>query len=205
MGESYINLTEGSGKKSHTWQRTVGANNVEDSLMIQGEYPYATYSALVSSITTANANQHLVQIMAGASTYTRIRRIEISQVTNAGVANVFLPSIIRLSSAGTGGTAVTAFKFDASNADPGTTVTYTTTSAGTETGATMRRLPMQLRSAVPTDGNRNPGYVWEARDDEQPIVIAPGTANGIAIKNYTSGVGTATIDIMVEWVETSFA
>ena len=66
MGESYVNVTEGSGKKLHSWQRTIGANNVEGQVVLAGVPHFASYVSAVQS-STATANSHLVQIMAGAS------------------------------------------------------------------------------------------------------------------------------------------
>ena len=36
MSEAFINVTEGSGKKAHTNQRTIGANDVQDEYVVTG-------------------------------------------------------------------------------------------------------------------------------------------------------------------------
>jgi hypothetical protein len=65
MSESIVQVTEGTGKKLHTNQRTIGANNVEDEYVIPGEYPLATYFVQANAVSIATAAAHVIQIMAG--------------------------------------------------------------------------------------------------------------------------------------------
>ena len=74
MAESFINQTEGSGKKSHTWDRTIGANTIQDEFVLPGEFPYTSYTIFANGVSIATANDHCLQIMAGASLPVRVRR-----------------------------------------------------------------------------------------------------------------------------------
>ena len=80
MAESIVQVTEGSGKKLHTFNRTIGANSVEDEVVLLGENYLASYM-IVAAASAATANSHVLQIMAGASLKVRVRRIEVQQAS----------------------------------------------------------------------------------------------------------------------------
>ena len=67
MAEAFVNVTEGSGKKLHANDRSIGANTVLDEVMLLGENYLPSYLGVTSaaSVSTATANSHLLQIMAG--------------------------------------------------------------------------------------------------------------------------------------------
>ena len=73
-------------KNAHTWNRTIGANSIEDEYVLQGEQPLPSYTIQASTISIATANDHVLEIMAGASLNVRIRSILIEQVVNATAA-----------------------------------------------------------------------------------------------------------------------
>lgn len=199
MGESIVQVTEGSGKKLHTWQRTIGANNVEDEYVIQGEQALATYSVVAAGVATATAASHLMQVMAGASLNVRIRRIRVSQNAAAGSVSVFPLQIVRVTTAGTGGTAVTPGKFDNGDAAAGATGMTLPTAKGTEGTILWDESIWLATGAIPTR------QIFEVihLPASKPFIIPAGTTNGIVLKN-TTGIATSTLDITVEIVETSF-
>src|SRR5262245_48425855 len=104
MAESKIALTEGSGKNARTYQRVVGANTVEESYMLLGEHGTATYIASTASAgtSTATANSHLFQLMAGASLHVYVRNIKVYQLAVATTAAIDALEVVRLTTAGTG-------------------------------------------------------------------------------------------------------
>src|SRR5712671_5639116 len=135
MPESLIALTEGSGKNLHSFQRVIGANTVEDQAVIQGEpylasYMIATEPSSNSALNTANA--HLLQITAGASLKVRIRRIEVIQYSVITAAAFFDLRIMRLSTAGTGGTILGPTPFDPADAAAGASSMILQAAEGTE-------------------------------------------------------------------------
>lgn len=199
MVESFINVTEGAGKKAHTNQRTIGANVVEDEYTLPGEYAYATYTFSASAVSHATAASHMLQIMAGASLNVRIRKIVVSQrgVPAAVISTEFV--FVRLTTAGTGGTVITARPYDGADAAAGATGMTLPTAKGTE-GVTLWDESIWLGTvAVPVATNK---LVWTQTPGTKPIIIPAGTTNGLAIKN--SAGSTATMDITVEVVETNF-
>lgn len=200
MAEAFINLTEGSGKKAHAWDRTIGANTVLDEFTLPGEYPLATYAIVASGLAWTTTQRDMLQVMAGSSLNVRIRRITITQI--AGISAVGLREIVvyRLTSAGTGGTSITARPLDSADAAAGCTAMSKPTSNGTQGVEVLRRGAWWGTSATPS----NPTLLtWEPPPGSKPLIIPAGTANGIALTNPVSD-GSLQVTIMVEVVETSF-
>jgi hypothetical protein len=205
MPSGIVQVTEGSGKKLDTWQRTKGANTVEEQSIVIGEHPLAQYTvSTLTAVSLATANDHLVQIMAGSSNRLRIRRIEVSQMALATTAGINQFALYRLTTAGTGGTSITPQLVDPADSAAGATAMTLPSAKGTE-GAllwTGSVVCTQTVSATPAmnerllvldfDGNRL-----------KPIHVASGTSNGIALKNITAR-AAATALITVWFDETSW-
>jgi len=199
MAETFINLTEGSGKKAHAWDRTIGANTVLDEFVLPGEYPLATYTVIATAISIATVNDHVVQIMAGASLNVRIRRIKIHQrgLTSGVTMGAF--DLYRLTTAGTGGSSITPAKRNNADSAAGATAMSLPSSKGTE-GVQVDRLDLAIIQTAPiTTGP----VLWEQHPSTEPLIIPAGTSNGLAIKSVVAA-ATATVDVVVEIVETSF-
>jgi hypothetical protein len=184
--EGMVSVTEGAGKNLHSYSRTVGAYTVQEQAVTFAEYPLATYTAVITNISAATANDHWIQVMAGASLNVRIRRIRIWQAVAATAANVGTIELWRLTSAGTGGTAVTPGRYDPSDAAAG--------AAG---------MTLHVMADAPAGGGWDLVYEWEQRPDCKPIIIPAGTSNGIAVKGVTA-IASATVNGFIEFVETSF-
>lgn len=203
MPESLVQVTSGAGPKLHTWQYTVGANNVEQEFGLPGEYPYPTYSVVATNVSVATTADHLLQLMAGASLRVRLRRIWISQLTIVTTAAQLYLEVLRLTTAGTGGGVVTPRPFDTNDAAAGFTAMTLPTAKGTE-GVQLLRRTFNLNQALSTTATNLSAWVeYVQMPNEKPIIIPAGTANGIALK-VTTGRAGATVDIVAELVETSF-
>lgn len=205
MAESLVQVTEGTGKKLHTWSSTVGANTVEDEFTIPGEYPYASYVVVAQNISVATSSDHVIALNAGVSLKVRIRKITIEQAANATAAGSIRFTILRTTTAApTGGTAVTPSPFDTADSASGASARTLPTAKGTEstilgTGYLTLR---QAVSATSSAADDTP-YVWQQLPNQKPLVIPTGTTNGIVIKVGT-GVAGATVDATIEFVETSY-
>jgi hypothetical protein len=203
MAESLAQFTEGVGKKFHTWARTVGANTVEDQYALIGENALASYIISAGPIALATANSHLLQIMAGASLKVRIRRIEIWQaaaVTAAALSDILL---YRLTTAGTGGGGATVGQLDGVDAAAGATSQSLPTVKGTEAGTFfLRSFPYLMQTIGASTPATNPVVMWDFdRLRSKPLIIAAGTANGIAIKN-TAAQAAGSVVVTV-WLDES--
>jgi hypothetical protein len=201
MAESLVALTEGSGKNLHTFQRVIGSNTVEDQAVLLGEPYLATYTTIGASVLTTTTASHALQIMAGASLKVRIKRIVIQQTAAAGAAATLYLSMIRLSTAGTGGGSPAMMPADPSDAAAGATAMTLPTVKGTEAGAAaLWSTPFPILAAQPLTSRFE--YDW-SHTFAKPIIIAAGVANGVCFKIGT-GIATSAIDIVVELVETNF-
>lgn len=203
MAESSINVTEGSGKRLHTYDRTISSVLVQDQFTLPAEYPYASYVVTARGVSIATAADHVLQIMAGSSNPVRIRRIRLEQDQNATTATATVFDILRLTTAGSGGTSITPAKFDTADAAAGATAQTLPSSKGTES-TVLISLNMALRQTVATAGAQYDDlYEWTQLPGQKPIIIPAGTSNGLAIKTISGRAG-ATMVVTVEFVETSY-
>jgi hypothetical protein len=204
MGESIVQVTEGTGKKLHTWNYTVGANTVEDEVVVPGPFPWATYEVHASGVSTATANDHLLCLNAGASLKVRVIRIRLEQLGNAAAAAAASISVVRTTTTTpTGGTAITANPFDTADAAAGAAGRSLPTVKGTET-AELLRPALVFRQAVSATGAQvDDFWEWTAVNFSKAIVIPAGATNGLVVKT-PGAVAGATVQVSMEFVETAF-
>ena len=200
MSLSNVAVTAGSGTLLDTWTTSKGGSTVHAGRWIPAEYPDPTYVVLAGSVSTATAASHILQLMAGASNTVRIRRIWIAQTvaaTAVGQSSIFTT---RLTTAGTGGTAVTPAQFDTADSAAGATGMYLPSSKGTES-TTLLAGKLGFINALPTTTVNS--WEWRQAENGGPIVIPAGTSNGICIRN-TSAIAGASVNIEIEFVETLY-
>lgn len=200
MAESIVQVTEGVGKKFHTWSRVVSAQTVEQQFVLPGEFVYATYTVVASLISVATAADHLLQIMAGASLNVRIRRIYVRQAAAVTAASSSGIDVVRLTTAGTGGTAVTPRPLDTADAAAGCTAQTLPTAKGTEGSIVIEDRIGLIQTQPVVDTAK---MEWRQSPNAKPLIIPAGVANGIAIKNLNANAG-ASVTITVELVETAY-
>ena len=204
MADSSINVTEGSGKRLQTYDHTVSSVLVQRQAVVLGEQPLASYLAGASGVSTATANSHLLQIMAGSSSNVRIRRIELWQQVMATTAAIMQVSIVRLSTAGTGGGAVSVNNLDAADAAAGATAMSLPTAKGTEPGTLINAGVYMMQTVAASAQLAGPSLVWDFDGLRfKSLVIAAGTSNGIALKNVTA-IAAGTVHINVWLSETAW-
>lgn len=199
MAESYVEVTQGTGTKTHSFQRVIGTNTVEDSVVLLGEPYLATYAAQASGISTGTAGSRLMTLTAGASLRLRVRRIEIHQLALAGAAARLDVVFQRHTAAPTGGTAVSVFPLDTTDAAASATVA-TLQTGGTLSG-TFWRPALSLYATAPIGAGAS--WVWEHQPNTKPLIVPAGTANGFVIVNVNA-VATATVNMSIVWDETNF-
>lgn len=189
MAEATIAVTAGSGTLLHSYTRTIGGNTVHNEAMVLAEPHLASYLVSVGP-STATANSHLLQIMAGATLKVRIRRIEVHQELLATTATLMDLRLYRLTTAGTGGTAGTLAALDPSESAAGATAMTLPTTKGTEGALLGLQNPYMLQTIGASAPLIQPIALWDFdRLRSKPLVIAAGTSNGIAIKNVDAVAG----------------
>lgn len=201
MAESIVQVTEGTGKKLHTWNRTIGANSVEDEYVLFGENALTTYMASIFA-SGATAASHF-QLMAGASLKVRVRSIEVFQIGLATTAAVTYIELYRLSTAGTGGTAVTPRPLDTTDAASGATAMALPTVKGTESLQIALKSFIAIQTVGASTVMTGPSVVFNFDQPRtKPLIIAAGAANGIALK-FLGNAGT-TFQANILFDESSF-
>lgn len=199
MSESYVQVTEGSGKKLHSNTRSINGETVHDEIVVLGEPYLPTYVLSTGGFSTATAGQHLLQIMAGASRNLRIRRIYIEQDELSTVVSRTRILVRRLTSAGSGGSTFTPNPLDTADGAASASGMIAPSAAGA-VGALLMSMVVPLGNTWPLlVGPR----IWEFSPPGKPIVIPMGATNGIVFVNEV-GVANATLNIHVEFDETSF-
>lgn len=207
MPESLVQVTEGTGKKLHTWQRTIGANNVEDEVVIAGEPYLPTYSILtLSGISVATALAHPLQIMAGGSLRVYVRRLMVYQTAAATAAAFSDFVLLRLTTAGTGGTAITPTPLDPADAASGCAAMTLPTVKGAESVGIWRGT-LAFTQTIPVSPGAQGSLLLDLDFDKllhgKSLVIAAGVANGLALKT-TAGIAAAQISAVAYVSEASF-
>jgi hypothetical protein len=185
-------------KYLHSWSRSIGGTTKEDQTVIEGEPYLAAYIAQASTISTGTSADHLIALQADGTNYTRIKRIYVSQVVAAGSATLAQLQVIRTTTAGTGGTAVTARPLDAGDAAYGGDIRTLPTAKGTE-GVTLLVQRLYLTNSVTVPNT----WTWEPAAGEKPIIIGTASTDGICLKIVT-GIASGTVDIRVEFVVSSY-
>ena len=204
MAESLVAVTQGSGKNLHTFNRTIGASSVEDEVVLLGENYLASYLVSDGDYSTATANSHLLQIMAGASLKVRIRRIELDLTAVATAVAIMGWAVFRLTTAGTGGTVVAVQALDTTDSAAGATAMSLPTVKATEGVRVASGGAYMMQTLGASAQLANPIIVLDFdRPRSKPLIIPAGATNGIAIKNTTAIAG-ATIRYRVWFDESNF-
>jgi hypothetical protein len=204
MTRTYAGQVGGSDYKRHAVERTEGADTVLQFIDVEGEPELAAYTVSTSSaIALSTANEHLMQIMAGASLRVGIRRIRVYQVAAAASTGLDAFAIYRLTTAGTGGGSITPVALDPADGAAGAAAMTRPTSKGTE--GSLVRYRNGLVHATETSIGLNPIVEWDfTMLRTKCLWIAAGTSNGIAVKNLTSD-ASATVRVEVDLVESEVA
>lgn len=200
MSESNVTVTEGAGLNVHTVDRTISGVLVQDQVVLPGEYPLASYCISASGVSVATANDHALQIMSATGVYLRIRRIRIWQAAVATAGTVAF-DLVRLTTAGSGGGAVTPRRLNMGQSAGSATAQTLPSSKGTE-GDILGRGRLAVVAAQPSNVY-GPLVLWEQMENEEPLIIANTTSSGIAIK-VAGQVAATTCDIWVDLVETTW-
>jgi hypothetical protein len=202
MAVSIVGVDEPAGspdKNLHTNQRTISSVAREDQYVQLGQPAYTTFIAYAHTISIATANAHVLQVMADGTNYTRLHRYKITLTDDRPAADsIALMILLRLTTAGTGGSAVTPASHDTDSYSGG--VMTLPSSKGTES-THLRYDYLQIPTAFPSHN----GVLaeWEQHPHEKPIIFGTGTGAGLAWK-ISSGIASCTVEIHAEFSVTTY-
>lgn len=203
MSFSSVGITEAASpdKRFHTWQRTISATDVEDQYMLAAVSAFPTYTAIADDVSLATSADHLLMLQADGTNYDYLLRAWVMPTDDvpaaASIANI---QIVRTTTAGSSGGAVTVGAFDTGDSAYGGTVQTLPSSKGTEsTLLWQRRIP--LSASQPADMLAAPFF--DVSRYGKPIRWGNGTTSGIVFKVET-GVASCTVDIVAEFAVLSY-
>jgi hypothetical protein len=202
MAESTILVPDSGTKKLHTFARIIGANTIEDEVVLLGENYLASY-IVSATASTATANSHLMTINAGGTLKVRIRRIRITQTGLATAVALMNTNLVRTTTAApTGGTAITPNPLDTTDAASGCTAMTLPTVKATEAAIVIQDWPSMLQTLGASTLAVTPLVDWDFdRQRSKPLILQAGTTIGIAIKNVTAVAGASVVTTV--WLDES--
>lgn len=203
MAESYVEVTEGSGKKLHALSRTVNSQTVYDEAVTAAIPHLPSYIVRSYNASLATAGDHLLQIMAGSTNNVYITKLRMFQIVLATTLSLGQFSLVRLTSAGTGGTAITPLPLDTTDPASNATAMRDPSSNGTE-GDTLVTSSGVLLSAWGTDTGRPVPMIYDFDSPyTKPLRIPKGTTNGLAVRNV-SAIAAASVVVEVTYFEAPY-
>jgi hypothetical protein len=203
MAESSVQVNSGAGPKLRTWNRTIGGVSVEEEAMFLAEQPLAEYTINSAAVSIATANDHVMQVMAGATLHVYVRRIRVWQAALATTAAITQFQVLRLTTAGTGGTAIAVSALDTADAAAGATAMTLPTVKGTEGTAIMRPTAIVTQTAPVAGGSSLLLDLDFQSLRGKSLRIPAGAANGIVLK-IISATAAATVFPQIEVTEANF-
>lgn len=203
MAETFVEVTEGSGKKLHALSRTVSGSTVYDEA-VAAAFPHAaSYVARGYGLSTATAGSHLIQLMAGSTNNVYITKIRMFQIAMATALSLGQFSLVRLTTAGTGGTAITPSPLDTTDSASNTTAMTLPTANGTES-TTVTTSSGMLIAAVTAAISRPEVLIYDFESlYTKPLRIPSGTLNGLCVRNVAAVAG-ATVAIEISFFEATY-
>lgn len=203
MADTSFAITAGAGTPVHSVTTSIGGTTVHDQVWKQGPPWLATYTVAVPGISTATANSHLMQLMAGATLNVYVTRIRVYQVAVATAAALARIDIHRLTTAGTGGGGQTEASHDTTDSASGAVSMTLPTANGTE-GERLHAATVGYIQTVPT-GGFDPLILDIDLPYEQGKAyrIPAGPSNGLVVKEVTA-VAAATVAVDITYFEAPF-
>lgn len=201
---SFIQVTSGAGPKIATGPTYTdeSSNVVQDQKILFGIPYHSTFTVAVPQVVATTGNSHMIQVMAGSSLNVYILFLLTTQYGAVGAVSALGLQVLRLTSAGTGGTVITPRPMDTTDAIGATAMSLPTVK-GTEGSQLWQQSVWLGTAAIPSPISRfeYPGETPEYL--HKPIKILAGTANGICLKNIGS-IASSSMDIQVVGIETPF-
>jgi hypothetical protein len=178
---------------------------------IRASFP--TYAATKIGLVPAASPTDVFTITGAANVVVHVTHIEISGITDSAVAVAADCQLVRRSTANSGGTSTNSpalVPFDSTNAAASATVlSYTAnptlgTLVGTARAALRaQKLMLTLGTYTATDFPPVAPIVWDFSDTQGQAIILRGTGEVLAVNlNAVTLVGTVSLNISVEWIET---
>ena len=191
MTDSAVSISTGTDAYLHSNSRSIGGTAKEEQYALPAWGADPTYQVIMDDVSPDTATDHIMQIMADGTNYTRLVRLEIRPTENYPASEATLKlALYRLTTAGTGGTAEADSPYDDSDTYAGD-MRNTPSSKGTE-GQLLDTMYIGLETAASIVGwSQDSPYVWTPPANGKPIVFGTAVTEGIALKVIDAVASTA--------------
>jgi hypothetical protein len=202
MADDSIGIATDTDAYLDTVSRTISSQTRHAQRHVAGWSSDPTYVVRASGISTATTADHLLQVMADGTNYSRVLRYRITPTDDIpAAATVLLVTLVRLSTAGTGGSAVTPRGYDPADSAYGGGAQTLPSSKGTEGNALIQhRIPLPAAHPFVSTPAM---WTWEASPFGKPIIFGTSTSSGLCWKVDT-GIASCTVDVIVEFTTTTY-
>lgn len=206
MAHAFIMINEGTGKQLGHYDRVVNGQTIYEQKVLQSEPVLATYTVSVTTAASLNvANSHVLQLMAGGTNAMILRRLRVSQAAGVDNSQVVVWQLLRLTTAGTGGTAYTPRALDSADAVADSSAMALPTAKGTESFILWTESTFMWKAppGAQTTPTYRPEMIFEL--DFTSLITkgirVPASA-GLALKNITAAPPAGgTVHVWAEFVE----
>lgn len=200
-GASAVNIQDGGNSITVDGSVTTTPGITDQGLVVRPlPYEPQSYCAAAVGFVPPAAATDIFTITGSATKIIRIHKIRVSGTTTSGSTIKVVYSLLRRSTANTGGTrvAVTAVKNDSNNAAATATVgNYTANpTLGTLVGAVCA-----ISSGVSGSGLSDPEIIWDFSDDGCQEIILRGTSEQLSVNLNGATVTGPIFSCVVEWSE----
>jgi len=206
-GSTNDNLAKVGGTAIALGQNTMAASipvvvaSDQSTITVSTDSKKATYSAAFVGLVPAAATTDLVTITGSGTKTVRIIRMVLSTSTTSGSGISVNVSVVKRSSANSGGTSsnAVAVPHDSNNAAATATVagyTANPTTLGTAVGP-IRAIRY---SAITAGGNQNE-LTWEFGNRPSQAIVLRGTSQQLSINLNGASITGGIADLSVEWTE----
>lgn len=199
----HVLLRDGTGIETGTVANPLTVDGTISAISVPVDGTKASYSATVSALTAVALATDVFTLTGSATKTIRVTRIEITGSTTAGSGISVNLSILKRTTANTGGTTSNLVELahdSNSAAATATAVAYTVnpTLLGTSAG-TYRA----VRASFGTAGLTAAPYIWQFGDRPSQSIVLRGTSEILAINLGTITITGGILAISVEWTEES--
>jgi hypothetical protein len=158
-----------------------------------------SYHAASQGFTVAASPTDIWRILGSATKIIRIKRIGISGSTTSGSPILVTASLLKRSTANTGGTAVSATAVPNDSTNPAATASLNHYTANPTLGTLVGNIRGN-RWSFNNNGNQPNMIEWIFGEDTQPLVLR-GAAEQISINLNSTSITGSNISVYAEWME----
>lgn len=201
MSDASIKILDGDGATEylHTDEKSYGGTNKNDQYTLLADSRRVTYTAVMEAVSCATSAAHVAILQADGTNYTKLWGIDIQQVglPTAALANF---QILRTTTAGSGGTSISAYPMDGADTSPyGGVIQTLPSSKGTE-GVMLLKRRISMVAALPVSSDQS--WSWRADTNQKPITVGTANTGGVCLKIVT-GIASLTVDVILHFYTTA--